>query len=207
MVGPWDQDRLYKLGKTLTFEGEKYQVLKRHVSTGGRTPPATPELYGLLDISAIFQESVGWHYHGIVDATVKIPARPASSRAAHRLTREDTISSATSSTFSWTTVRSVVSNIERVRHSFRRPRARGIQASTEQGGSFAEQPQEEPHLSAPPLINIQAAQEQNNCVDSGSGPDTPMGSHITDYSSVYSEKTVRTVVSYKERINRSHGMI
>ncbi|KAI0293642.1 hypothetical protein B0F90DRAFT_1821994 [Multifurca ochricompacta] len=78
MLNKWQPETLYKLGHTVQFEGEKYQVLKKHVSSvsinsclplrrmlclfkgrfnrvgqSDKTPLNCPELYGIPDKFAL----------------------------------------------------------------------------------------------------------------------------------------------------------
>lgn len=53
MLNEWHPDTPYKLGHTIQFEGEKYQVLKKHVSSSEKTPQNSPDLYGTPDKFAL----------------------------------------------------------------------------------------------------------------------------------------------------------
>ncbi|KAH8986420.1 hypothetical protein EDB86DRAFT_2249511 [Lactarius hatsudake] len=53
MLNEWQPDTPYKLGHTIQFEGEKYQILKKHVSSSEKTPRNSPNLYGIPEKFAL----------------------------------------------------------------------------------------------------------------------------------------------------------
>ncbi|KAI9451183.1 hypothetical protein BJY52DRAFT_128863 [Lactarius psammicola] len=124
MLNVWRPDTPYKLGHTIQFEGEKYQILKKHVSSSEKTPRNSPDLYGIpdkftlngawYDSSALMGSDLDVERRGLAPGGYPRHQNDEATSA-----RGNNTNNASPSIFSWTTAKEVASDIK---HMF--PKAR-----------------------------------------------------------------------------------
>ncbi|KAI9451172.1 hypothetical protein BJY52DRAFT_128717 [Lactarius psammicola] len=120
MLNEWQPDTPYKLGHTIQFEGEKYQILKKHVSSSEKTPRNSPDLYGTPDKFALCGGA--WYDSSALlgsDLDVKRRGLAPGGYPRHQSdqvanTPGKNTNNTSPSVFSWTTARAVASNIKNI---------------------------------------------------------------------------------------------
>ncbi|KAH9026587.1 hypothetical protein EDB85DRAFT_1970407, partial [Lactarius pseudohatsudake] len=126
MLNEWKPDTPYKLGHTIQFEGEKYQILMKHVSSREKTPRNSPDLYGIPDKFAAIEPwyesnaltGSDWDVERRGLAPGGYPRHPSDEATNPRGSNAYDTSP---SVFSWTTAKEVASDIKHM-HIF--PKAR-----------------------------------------------------------------------------------
>ncbi|KAH9173943.1 hypothetical protein EDB89DRAFT_1955872 [Lactarius sanguifluus] len=127
MLNEWKPDTPYKLGHTIQFEGEKYQILMKHVSSREKTPRNSPDLYGIPDKFAA--NGGAWYESNALlgsDWDVERPGLAPGGYPRHQSDeatnpRGNNGHNTSPSVFSWTTAKEVASDIKHM-HMF--PKAR-----------------------------------------------------------------------------------
>ncbi|KAH9060293.1 hypothetical protein EDB87DRAFT_625101 [Lactarius vividus] len=119
MLNEWQPDTPYKLGHTIQFEGEKYQILKKHVSSSEKTPRNSPDLYGIPDKFALCGGA--WYDSSALMGSDWDVKRRGLSPGGYSHQKDKTTSArgndtknTTPSVFSWSAARAVASNIKNI---------------------------------------------------------------------------------------------
>lgn len=117
MLNEWQPDTPYKLGHTIQFEGEKYQILKKHVSSSEKTPRNSPNLYGIPEKFALCGGA--WYDSSALmgsDWDVKRRGLSPGGYSHQKTTsaRGKDTKNTSPSGFSWNTARAVASNIKNI---------------------------------------------------------------------------------------------
>ncbi|KAI9438124.1 hypothetical protein H4582DRAFT_2076733 [Lactarius indigo] len=116
MLNEWQPDTPYKLGHTIQFEGEKYQILKKHVSSSEKTPRNSPDLYGIPDKFALC--GAAWYDSSALMGSDLDVKRRGLAPGGYPHQSDKTTSArgkntnSTSPVFSWTAAKTVASNIK-----------------------------------------------------------------------------------------------
>ncbi|KAH8986409.1 hypothetical protein EDB86DRAFT_2248789 [Lactarius hatsudake] len=126
MLNEWKPDTPYKLGHTIQFEGEKYQVLIKHVSSREKTPRNSPDLYGIPD--KFFATEPWYESNALTGSDWDVERRglapggyPRHPSDEATNARGNNAHNTSPSVFSWTTAKEVASDIKHM-HLF--PKAR-----------------------------------------------------------------------------------
>jgi hypothetical protein len=115
MLNEWQPDTPYKVGHTIQFEGEKYQILKKHVSSSEKTPRNSPDLYGIPDKFAL--SGAAWYEsNALLGSDWDVERRGLAPGDYPRHQSDKAISARGNDTshsiFSWTRAREVASDIK-----------------------------------------------------------------------------------------------